>query len=106
MKYKIRYLLDIFQFQHGTIKSLHGMEFRQELPIFNSNMVRLKVRLKVYYTGVLIAFQFQHGTIKSFRLRIKTRVGYFFNSNMVRLKGLSLDYVMILYLFSIPTWYD
>ena len=53
---------------------------------FNSNMVRLKVLLGLFYYTLLLVFQFQYGTIKSFSNQKRSLCIRRFNSNMVRLK--------------------
>ena len=54
-----------FQFQYGAIKSLLIPEATLYVSYFNSNMVRLRERIKKKDLKQTKIFQFQYGAIKS-----------------------------------------
>ena len=76
-----------FQFQYGSIKSHNIPTDLQFLTSFNSNMVRLKGFGGERTQPHSRAFQFQYGSIKSLELTESEDFETCFNSNMVRLKG-------------------
>ena len=99
------YQIFLFQFQYGTIKSKLFGKRTTRGEGFNSNMVRLKVRLTNGFEKTL--FQFQYGTIKRPIWRIQFLKKGRFNSNMVRLKEVETNWHIGSWLrVSIPIWYD
>ena len=119
----------LFQFQYGTIKSVPQLNDLRRKSSFNSNMVRLKEPLDIFYFAGKILFQFQYGTIKRSLRPLPLYPQMCFNSNMVRLKvvggfgissgiGFQFQYGTIKrliffigvccigWIVSIPIWYD
>ena len=58
-------IISTFQFQYGSIKRLMSCRRSTLISDFNSNMVRLKGKIKNRTKCLRPAFQFQYGSIKS-----------------------------------------
>ena len=68
-------------------------------------MVRLK-DAPFYDSASYTIFQFHNGTIKSTSEMSKPICLNYFNSTMVRLKGFQAVRYDVIYVISIPQWYD
>ena len=122
------FLILIFQFHYGTIKSLKPISCFALKYHFNSTMVRLKAHYTDSTATILTLFQFHYGTIKrvdAWRLTYCQRKFQFhygtikrprrdcgvdawryFNSTMVRLKEPIRCQHRAREGISIPLWYD
>ncbi len=81
----------LFQFLHGTIKSLHNNQLGIGMKNFNSYMVQLKDYRKLNTRLGYGKFQFLHGTIKRKQDRqLPIQLPAYFNSYMVQLKVVGL----------------
>ena len=82
----------MFQFQTGAIKRHPLCNLYYSILSFNSKLVRLKVKSRVFQNLIWVVFQFQTGAIKSEKLPEEYQTPFLsFNSKLVRLKAIHID---------------